>query len=238
MRHALPAGVKRAERVLHLAVRLGGSTVLPQMLRPRFDQVTLDTAVRVRGVYKQLPEHGSVAPANRSHQPAQCRRERGALVRLERVFDGNQHRPRIGRKGFRHHGVVPDARWVQIHAFGGGQTKARNQAESQEQTAAGRRQGPCDTGPVRHDPPQQRADRERPEQREARYRERATTYPLRRPTLRRENQDRKSTRLNSSHMSISYAVFCLKKKKKNINRLNIFRKQKKKDKNTKNKQEN
>src|SRR5690242_21499634 len=29
-----------------------------------------------------------------------------------------------------------------------------------------------------------------------------------------ERRDRKSTRLNSSHMSISYAVFCLKKKKK------------------------
>src|SRR5690242_20767364 len=29
-----------------------------------------------------------------------------------------------------------------------------------------------------------------------------------------ESKDRKSTRLNSSHMSISYAVFCLKKKKK------------------------
>src|SRR5258707_10760595 len=28
--------------------------------------------------------------------------------------------------------------------------------------------------------------------------------------------DRKSTRLNSSHANISYAVFCLKKKKKNI----------------------
>src|SRR5689334_24582583 len=28
------------------------------------------------------------------------------------------------------------------------------------------------------------------------------------------NVDRKSTRLNSSHSSISYAVFCLKKKKK------------------------
>src|SRR6266513_5230708 len=27
-------------------------------------------------------------------------------------------------------------------------------------------------------------------------------------------KDRKSTRLNSSHVSISYAVFCLKKKKK------------------------
>src|SRR2546426_7095345 len=29
----------------------------------------------------------------------------------------------------------------------------------------------------------------------------------------RENSDRKSTRLNSSHLVISYAVFCLKKKK-------------------------
>src|SRR5258707_9114687 len=28
--------------------------------------------------------------------------------------------------------------------------------------------------------------------------------------------DRKSTRLNSSHANISYAVFCLKKKKKNM----------------------
>src|SRR5204862_2747965 len=34
-------------------------------------------------------------------------------------------------------------------------------------------------------------------------------------TLRR---DRKSTRLNSSHVEISYAVFCLKKKKKKQNR--------------------
>src|SRR2546429_6037664 len=30
--------------------------------------------------------------------------------------------------------------------------------------------------------------------------------------LRRNNRDRKSTRLNSSHGYISYAVFCLKKK--------------------------
>src|SRR3712207_7909564 len=29
-----------------------------------------------------------------------------------------------------------------------------------------------------------------------------------------DRQDRKSTRLNSSHANISYAVFCLKKKKK------------------------
>src|SRR3712207_7695599 len=30
-----------------------------------------------------------------------------------------------------------------------------------------------------------------------------------------KKEDRKSTRLNSSHANISYAVFCLKKKKKN-----------------------
>src|SRR2546430_7396769 len=32
-----------------------------------------------------------------------------------------------------------------------------------------------------------------------------------------ESSDRKSTRLNSSHSQISYAVFCLKKKKNNDN---------------------
>src|SRR6267378_8440487 len=36
---------------------------------------------------------------------------------------------------------------------------------------------------------------------------------LRQPVAR-ERTDRKSTRLNSSHVEISYAVFCLKKKKK------------------------
>src|SRR5256885_8523705 len=33
---------------------------------------------------------------------------------------------------------------------------------------------------------------------------------------KRQNKDRKSTRLNSSHLVISYAVFCLKKKKTHI----------------------
>src|SRR2546430_8957447 len=33
----------------------------------------------------------------------------------------------------------------------------------------------------------------------------------------RKRKDRKSTRLNSSHSQISYAVFCLKKKKTSIN---------------------
>src|SRR2546426_5266280 len=34
--------------------------------------------------------------------------------------------------------------------------------------------------------------------------------------------DRKSTRLNSSHLVISYAVFCLKKKKKSKAKLELF----------------
>src|SRR5437773_6697330 len=45
----------------------------------------------------------------------------------------------------------------------------------------------------------------------------------------RRELDRKSTRLNSSHITISYAVFCLKKKKKN---------KKKQKKNKKKKQNN
>src|SRR5688572_31967180 len=52
------------------------------------------------------------------------------------------------------------------------------------------------------------------------------THPPHRPTIVASNripafghhtrwdEDRKSTRLNSSHSQISYAVFCLKKKKK------------------------
>src|SRR6266581_5585844 len=37
-------------------------------------------------------------------------------------------------------------------------------------------------------------------------------------------KDRKSTRLNSSHPSISYAVFCLKKKKKKITDISVIKK--------------
>src|SRR2546429_5711033 len=40
-----------------------------------------------------------------------------------------------------------------------------------------------------------------------------------RPDRLRPHQDRKSTRLNSSHGYISYAVFCLKKKKKTTTHL-------------------
>src|SRR5438477_9677064 len=44
-----------------------------------------------------------------------------------------------------------------------------------------------------------------------------------------DERDRKSTRLNSSHMSISYAVFCLKKKKKKKKKkINKNKKKKKK----------
>src|SRR5690606_41686630 len=38
--------------------------------------------------------------------------------------------------------------------------------------------------------------------------------PKKKPARRTTRKDRKSTRLNSSHVKISYAVFCLKKKTK------------------------
>src|SRR5438067_11881984 len=40
----------------------------------------------------------------------------------------------------------------------------------------------------------------------------AAQSPARSADRQRRRRDRKSTRLNSSHVSISYAVFCLKKK--------------------------
>src|SRR2546422_7462055 len=49
---------------------------------------------------------------------------------------------------------------------------------------------------------------------------RANNQPMGRDSA---NKDRKSTRLNSSHGYISYAVFCLKKKKKQ-NKNNIYKK--------------
>src|SRR5262245_64201701 len=45
--------------------------------------------------------------------------------------------------------------------------------------------------------------------------------PCRRLADRPSGPDRKSTRLNSSHLGISYAVFCLKKKKKKQKKMSI-----------------
>src|SRR3712207_8896142 len=48
------------------------------------------------------------------------------------------------------------------------------------------------------------------------YLDKQELQPIRTPTeVLEAPRDRKSTRLNSSHANISYAVFCLKKKKKN-----------------------
>src|SRR6266496_5837764 len=46
------------------------------------------------------------------------------------------------------------------------------------------------------------------------------------PIRSHPHQDRKSTRLNSSHVEISYAVFCLKKKKKITTRSSFKKKTK------------
>src|SRR5215510_16006879 len=64
---------------------------------------------------------------------------------------------------------------------------------------------------------------------------RRPTCPRRRCPPRRgpgPPPDRKSTRLNSSHVAISYAVFCLKKKRNTQSHLTLTKKKKKKKKNT------
>src|SRR5215217_8624930 len=60
---------------------------------------------------------------------------------------------------------------------------------------------------------------------------RRSGLPPARPLQRsRAQRDRKSTRLNSSHANISYAVFCLKKKKTKSVFLNLRNKKKNKKK--------
>src|SRR3712207_9387713 len=72
----------------------------------------------------------------------------------------------------------------------------------------------------RSDPTAQRADRADTLARKVQ--EAAAALQLARTTSKPDvlascSADRKSTRLNSSHANISYAVFCLKKKKKSTN---------------------
>src|SRR3989442_3841628 len=68
----------------------------------------------------------------------------------------------------------------------------------------------CPRRPHGRDQPAARRDRVRPLTLGGRRPAPARAALLREP----EQGDRKSTRLNSSHVRISYAVFCLKKKKK------------------------
>src|SRR5256885_6746188 len=64
-------------------------------------------------------------------------------------------------------------------------------------------------------PPRRSATWARPGPRRPPPRGRPEGKPGRRPPPRARHRDRKSTRLNSSHLVISYAVFCLKKKNNN-----------------------
>src|SRR5204862_7450385 len=73
----------------------------------------------------------------------------------------------------------------------------------------------ADRGPNAQSPPRRRA------QRIHHVRAHQRTRDAREPRPRGAATDRKSTRLNSSHVEISYAVFCLKKKNKNKQSHNI-----------------
>src|SRR6478752_8827192 len=62
-------------------------------------------------------------------------------------------------------------------------------------------------------------------------------HRCRRAPAGQPGEDRKSTRLNSSHGYISYAVFCLKKKKKKQKHIFIIQKNKRKKKKKNNKKQ-
>src|SRR5207245_8279389 len=83
------------------------------------------------------------------------------------------------------------------HAARGGRAGPREQ----EGGAARARRGRAHAGAVQHVPA-------------GRHHQGEGVRGLHRARPARRGPDRKSTRLNSSHGSISYAVFCLKKKKK------------------------
>src|SRR5690625_6581162 len=74
-----------------------------------------------------------------------------------------------------------------------GEGDREDHRERGQQIAGGRRGGHCAAPVAGVAPPRRR--------RRSRYR-----------TISAATRDRKSTRLNSSHVAISYAVFCLKKK--------------------------
>src|SRR6266540_2888399 len=93
--------------------------------------------------------------------------------------------------------------------------------EPNRQQAVARRRAPPGSPAPRWSPGGARpARRRRPWRRPGRT---AATRSWLAATPRRRPADRKSTRLNSSHITISYAVFCLKKKKKQ-NKLTSIRK--------------
>src|SRR5215471_19794575 len=65
------------------------------------------------------------------------------------------------------------------------------------------------------------------------HRRRAHEHRPPRLRVHEATRDRKSTRLNSSHVEISYAVFCLKKKKKKWPSIDERKKKKKRQKDKK-----
>src|SRR5690242_21633298 len=77
----------------------------------------------------------------------------------------------------------------------------------------GEHEGREPDGPFGREPAAERPEEQAPEQQLLADRRHEPRHQHEQGQL--QTPDRKSTRLNSSHMSISYAVFCLKKKKKN-----------------------
>src|SRR3989454_9210036 len=157
---------------------------------------------------------------------------RGPARGERRVFEQQR---RSAARGL--HAAVRDLRDFLVHGHGvphvhelsAGVERAEEVPQIIECHDAGRRSRPSGSHSLRSRTRRPRAGARRrpgPESRAptlaGRYRRPYVSTPRGRSRGgRAENRDRKSTRLNSSHLVISYAVFCLKKKKITIRRVKI-----------------
>jgi hypothetical protein len=78
--------VKTARALERRAVLSGDAAVLPQMLRPRFNQEILDVPLRPRDIGEQAPEYGTIAVSDCS-DCIHCQPELLSHWRVDLVFD-------------------------------------------------------------------------------------------------------------------------------------------------------
>src|SRR6266550_9051599 len=116
-----------ANTILHLAVGTRGPLMLAKVLRPRLHEPAFHTALGVRGVDEQLPEHGAVALADRAKQLPRGGGKGNSLSRLDRVLHNHEHRSRLVGQFLRDHRIRPVAGGLEIEGLGRREAKPRDE---------------------------------------------------------------------------------------------------------------
>src|ERR1019366_3463770 len=100
MRNARLLEEETMQVILHHAIGIRHSSMLPQMFQPRFDKEGFQEAARVRGILEHAPRIGSVASALMSQS---CHRGEKyfAILRSNPVLDSYHDRTRVVRNPLR-----------------------------------------------------------------------------------------------------------------------------------------